>query len=66
MLPYQVERDGVACAVCGAGGTWTVYGPDGIGIGISYYNPSDAEDMAEMLSHAYEKGRASLEREIVP
>jgi hypothetical protein len=54
---FKVEMDdSKVCGNCGRGAFWDVVGQDNVFLG-RYDNKKDAEEMAEKLSHAYEKGR---------
>ena len=44
-------------ATCGSGAFWNVVGPDDVALGNCYGNKEEAEEMADELSSAYEKGR---------
>jgi hypothetical protein len=55
---FRVERDdSKVCKSCGSGGFWDVVGPDNVALGRSYVDKNEAEEKAEELSLAYEKGR---------
>jgi hypothetical protein len=57
---FRVEiNDSKVCRSCGSGAFWDVVGPDNVIVARSYGNKNDAEEMAEELSDAYEKGRHS-------
>ena len=61
MSAYRVEVDHEGCEKCGAERTWTLIGPDRYAIGISYGKQEDAEEMADDLNEAFEKGKQSVE-----
>ena len=53
---FRVEiNDSKVCRSCGSGAFWEVVGPDNMA--RSYGDKKEAEEMAEELSRAYEKGR---------
>lgn len=55
--PYFVEVDNNGCSKCGAGRTWVVVNPDGYAGGTSYGLEEDAQDLAEDLNIAFNRGR---------
>lgn len=55
--PYFVEVDQNGCEKCGSGRTWSVVGPDGSALGISYGYEEDADEMAEALNESFDAGR---------
>jgi hypothetical protein len=59
--PYYIELDAnhMGCDHCGEGKQWLVVGPDEVAESTSYDCKEHAEDVAEKLSVAYRKGRAS-------
>ena len=57
--PYFIEVDNQGCSKCRAGRTWVVIDPDGYGGGTSYELIGDAEELAEDLNQAYNRGKLS-------
>ena len=55
--PYFVEVDNNGCRECGHGRNWVVVDPDGIRGGTSYGLEEDADDLAEDLNRAFNRGR---------
>ena len=55
--PYFVEVDDNGCRTCGQGRNWVVVDPDGIRGSTSYGLQEDAEDLAEDLNRAFNRGR---------
>jgi hypothetical protein len=67
--PYRVIVDVEKCPHCGGGKSWTVEGPDGACIGVSYGEPegeTKAEEMAGMLNAAFRLGAESVRKEGSP
>lgn len=64
MPAYRVEIEKTGCQHCEAGRMWDVIGPDEMALGISYSLKEDADDMAEYMNMAYERGQASGYREL--
>lgn len=58
MSEYHVEKEKPACATCGCGGNWIVIDPDGFGGSVSYDLQEDAQEVADMLQDAFQKGIA--------
>lgn len=59
---YKLEQGGapLGCPTCGHETPgWDIIGPDGIAGDTTYMRKGDAEDMAERLNEAYEKGKAA-------
>lgn len=59
---YRVEIDISPCEFCGSTGTFHVVGPDGYGLGSSYVDEVDAENIADALNDAYQRGQMSVKR----
>ncbi len=58
--PYIVEVDSGGCEHCAQGKSWTVVGPDGVAMGVSYDEESEANFLASMMNLAYETGLLSV------
>lgn len=56
---YTVECDEDGCESCGAGKSWQVVDGEGVGGGTSYHKREDAEEIADLLNDAYERGKAA-------
>jgi hypothetical protein len=54
---YFVEVDSNGCSKCGAGRTWIVVAPDGLGGPTSYRQEEDARERAEDLNIAFARGK---------
>lgn len=61
---YFVEVDDNGCPKCGAGRTYRVIGPDGMGSSTSYADVDDAEHEADILNEAFERGESALEGQV--
>lgn len=57
--PYFIEVDSNGCPHCGAGRTWLIIEPDGLGGPVSYSDEEEAAEIAEMLNDAYARGRVA-------
>ena len=55
--PYFVEVDNNGCRECGHDRNWVVVDPDGIRGSTSYGLQEDADDLAEDLNRAFNRGR---------
>lgn len=55
--PYIVNVNSTMCKKCGEGQTWSVIGPDGLGMGKTFDDETDAWDFAANLNWAYEAGK---------
>lgn len=54
---YFIEVDQNGCRTCGAGRSWVVIGPNGIGGSTTYLDSDDAQEIADMMNDAFEHGR---------
>ena len=54
--PYFLEVETNGCKQCSHGRTWMIIGPDGDGLGTSYEDYGDAEELCEILNTAYWAG----------
>jgi hypothetical protein len=57
---YRVEVDRGGCDHCGAGKTWTVVFDD-VAIGESFSIEEHAQDLADYMNQALERGRAEAQ-----
>ena len=53
---YFVEVDQNGCSHCGAGRSWIVVDPDGVGGGKTYLDYDDAQEVADMMNESFQRG----------
>ena len=53
---YTVELSECGCEHCDADRVWDVVAGDGVALGTSYGDRGEAEEVAEMLNEAYQRG----------
>ena len=54
---YSIAVDASGCKKCGAGTLWTVVNSDGVGIGQSFEDASIVKEIADLMNHAFERGK---------
>lgn len=57
--PYRIDIDQQGCQTCHAGRTYTIVSPDGVALGLSWDDMSEALDWADELNSAYNSGLAA-------
>lgn len=64
--PYRLAIDLSGCSNCGASRSWTIIGPDDVGIGTSWEDEQFASDVKDLLNMAYDAGRENAAPQGVP
>ena len=57
--PFFIEVDDNGCKHCGRGRTYTIIGPNDVGLGTSYEDEEQASELCEMLNGAYYIGASN-------
>ena len=58
--PYEVIEDEEECQRCGSGQTWTIRQPDGVCIGSTFIEEADADELCQLLNHAFHLGQQNV------
>lgn len=56
--PYHIDIDQQGCQTCNAGRTYTIVGPDGVALGLSWDDMNEALEWTDELNAAYNSGLA--------
>lgn len=56
MEPYQVVLDEPECEKCGSGATWGIKDDEGVYLGQSFIEESDAYELCNLLNTVFMRG----------